>query len=264
MNSDHHWQEGDAPDPDNHFGYIYEMHHMPTGHRYIGRKQFWSSTGKRKHPLTDIRGTKWVAHHWKPSDWRTYVSSSKVVNEMMTNKDEWEFAIIQQLTCKRDMSYAEPAQMYRRGVGVKRLENGELLYLNKHIPDFHGAVSGNFLVVPEVGRGATRTKLADFGEAVLKEHGPGTYRIGYECPTCGSDRWRLRWRTQDNGSSAECSACNKAKATAHAAKLKATEGVHCKRKSPCTVCGGMAGHSSQGGKCINYYDKQHQLARKKR
>ena len=141
MNSDHHWQEGLEPDADKHFGFIYEMHHLPTGHLYIGRKQYWASSGAVKSRHTNIRTDKWKPHHWKPSDWRTYSSSSKTVKKMLGNILDWEFSIVQQCVCMQDLSYAEPWQMHDRGVGLTRMDDGSLLYLNKHIPDFHGAVS---------------------------------------------------------------------------------------------------------------------------
>ena len=143
MTSDHHWQEGLTPDPSSYFGFIYELHHMPTGLRYIGKKQFWASSGKSKRRDTNKAGD-WKEHHWKPSDWRTYASSSKHVKEMMTDKSEWEFCILSQQTCLRNLNYAEAQQMYYAGVGCLRDLDGELIYLNRKIPEFYGAVDENY------------------------------------------------------------------------------------------------------------------------
>jgi hypothetical protein len=146
VTSDHHWI-GLKPEPSAYFGFVYEMHHCPSGKKYIGRKNFWFSSGKAKVRPTNIRSKKWKSWHWVPSDWRWYRGSPTVNKQFIhedTHKDDWEHILLGQYVCARDLSYAEPQIMYRRGVGHLRDDDGELVYLNHTIPKFNGATTEYF------------------------------------------------------------------------------------------------------------------------
>jgi len=135
--SDHHWQEGREPDPDHHFGFVYEIGHLSTGRKYIGYKQYWFSSGKVKYRVKDIKSSKWNKLAWKPSDWRDYTSSSKDLNIAIAEfgKDDFEFKILGQYTNSRDMRYQEVRQLVLRDALTLVDSDGEYVYYNKSIPD---------------------------------------------------------------------------------------------------------------------------------
>ena len=63
---------------DNSFGFIYRITHIPSGIKYIGKKQFHSKT--RKPPLKGMKRKRLVI---KESDWRDYFSSSEEINRLL-------------------------------------------------------------------------------------------------------------------------------------------------------------------------------------
>jgi len=65
-------------DIDNSFGFIYQIEHLPSGIKYIGKKQFFSKT--RKPPLKGKKRKRLVV---KESDWRTYFSSSEEISRLL-------------------------------------------------------------------------------------------------------------------------------------------------------------------------------------
>ena len=132
----HHWI-GVAPDPSSFFGFVYEIHHLSTGKRYIGRKQYWFSSGKGKRAVKDKASPKWKQLLWKESDWRTYTSSSKDLNAAVKEygTDDFEFVILDQFTNSRDLAYAETITLAQRDALRIVDEDDEHVYYNKSIPD---------------------------------------------------------------------------------------------------------------------------------
>lgn len=63
---------------DTSFGFIYRITHLPSGLKYIGKKQLFSKT--RKPPL---KGKKRKRIIIKESDWRTYFSSSEEIQRLL-------------------------------------------------------------------------------------------------------------------------------------------------------------------------------------
>ena len=61
-----HWNHSFILTPDNSFGFIYYIENKLNGKKYIGKKQYFSYKAGKKH---------------KESDWKTYTSSSKYLNE---------------------------------------------------------------------------------------------------------------------------------------------------------------------------------------
>jgi hypothetical protein len=62
----------------NSFGFVYRITHLPSGLKYIGKKQFFSKN--RKPPLKGKKRKRIVI---KESDWRTYFSSSEELKKML-------------------------------------------------------------------------------------------------------------------------------------------------------------------------------------
>jgi len=63
---------------DNSFGFIYRITHLPSGIKYIGKKQLHSKT--RKPPLKGKKRKRLVI---KESDWREYFSSSEEIQRLL-------------------------------------------------------------------------------------------------------------------------------------------------------------------------------------
>ena len=81
-------------DPDNSFGFVYLIVNVLTGRRYIGKKQYHRySKGRRG----------------KVSDWKSYTSSSKLVNEdiKQLGKCNFHFEILAEFDTRSGLTYGE-------------------------------------------------------------------------------------------------------------------------------------------------------------
>ena len=58
--------------PKKTFGFIYEVHHIESGKKYIGKKQLMSNR-----TLPPLKGQKRKRKVVKESDWKTYYGSQK-------------------------------------------------------------------------------------------------------------------------------------------------------------------------------------------
>lgn len=111
------------------FGFIYLITHIPTGKRYLGRKQFYSSRTLKKGKkelaaMTDKRGSK-KKKVVKESDWRTYQSSNEFLK--MEPSGNLEKQIIHFCATEKQMSYYETKLLFQHEV----LESD--LWLNSNI-----------------------------------------------------------------------------------------------------------------------------------
>ena len=82
--------------PENAFGFIYEVTHLPTGRKYLGKKQLISVTrkalGKKELALlTDKRASKKKIVK-KESDWKTYYGSHPEIKQLIKEKKQSEFS----------------------------------------------------------------------------------------------------------------------------------------------------------------------------
>jgi hypothetical protein len=100
-----HWntsliiEEGDIP-----YGFIYKITCTPTGKKYIGKKQCKSVLKRRP-----LKGKKNKRHEVIETDWRTYTSSSRELNEdiLKYGKDSFKFEIIELCDSKFALAYRE-------------------------------------------------------------------------------------------------------------------------------------------------------------
>lgn len=109
-----HWvYEGDLPDLEDQFGFIYEITHVPTGKFYIGKKQMWT---KRK--LPPLKGKTRKRSKIVETDWRSYTSSSTQLNEDIDKlgKDQFEFRILRFYSSKSELAYYEAKLQFERDV----------------------------------------------------------------------------------------------------------------------------------------------------
>lgn len=86
------------------FGFIYEITNTVTNKKYIGKKQCQSRI-KRK----PLKGKKRNRIDFKESDWKTYTSSSKELNEEIEKygKDKFIFKILRTCDSKWALAYYE-------------------------------------------------------------------------------------------------------------------------------------------------------------
>jgi hypothetical protein len=102
----------DMPEPQP-FGFIYEVTHVPTGRKYLGKKQLISvqnkPLGKRElAELTDKRASK-KKKVIKESDWKTYYGSNPEIKQLIKDKKQSEFTreILMFVPSKKLLTYYE-------------------------------------------------------------------------------------------------------------------------------------------------------------
>jgi len=110
--------------PEGAFGFIYEIEHISSGKKYIGKKQLMSHR-----TLPPLKGQKRKRKVIKESDWKTYYGSQKEIKELVKeNKGEgFHREILQFCFTKKQLTYYELKWQFARGV----LESDE--YLNDNL-----------------------------------------------------------------------------------------------------------------------------------
>lgn len=102
----------DMPEPQP-FGFIYEVTHVPTGRKYLGKKQLISiqnkPLGKKElAALTDKRASK-KKQVIKESDWKTYYGSNPEIKSLIKEGKQLEFKreILMFVPTKKLLTYYE-------------------------------------------------------------------------------------------------------------------------------------------------------------
>ena len=108
--------------PENTFGFIYEVTHLPTGRKYLGKKQLISvrkkALGKKELALlTDRRAKKYKIVKTE-GDWKTYYGSNLEIKKLIKEGKESEFIreIIFFVPSKKLLTYYENKYLFERGV----------------------------------------------------------------------------------------------------------------------------------------------------
>jgi hypothetical protein len=108
--------------PSNTFGFIYEVIHLPTGRKYLGKKQLISKTkkalGKKELALiTDKRSKKYKIIE-KESDWKTYYGSHPEIKQLIKDGKSLEFVreILIFTPTKKLHTYYENKFLFKMGV----------------------------------------------------------------------------------------------------------------------------------------------------
>jgi len=98
-----HWIAPQEFAIDDYLGFIYKIT-SKSGHFYIGRKTFWSTITK-----PPLKGAKRKRKITKESEWRTYTSSSRELNELIVKQgiENFKFEILHLCTSKSELSYYE-------------------------------------------------------------------------------------------------------------------------------------------------------------
>lgn len=110
--------------PTDTFGFVYEVRHIPSGKKYIGKKQLMSNK-----TLPPLKGQKRKRKVTKESDWKNYYGSQKEIKKLVkeNKNEEFEREILQLCFTKKQLTYYELKWQFLRGV----LESED--YLNDNL-----------------------------------------------------------------------------------------------------------------------------------
>jgi hypothetical protein len=109
----------------DHFGFVYHIHCIPSGRSYIGRKYFWS-----------FRKKKGASRRSKSeSDWKKYYGSCPELKEDVKKfgKDKFKRTIISLHDTVGKTNYEETRQLFVNNVLTESLDNGEPRYYNSNV-----------------------------------------------------------------------------------------------------------------------------------
>ena len=105
---------------DDYVGYIYVTLHLPTGRKYIGKKNFFHTTNKKlgKKELAELpvaRGKKPTKKQVvKESDWKTYYGSAAEIK--ILPKDEMNRYVLKLCKNKKELTYWETKMLFQYNV----------------------------------------------------------------------------------------------------------------------------------------------------
>lgn len=124
-----HWYFPTTFDTTTAFGFVYRIINMSTGKSYIGKKNFWSRTTKR------VPGKKRKAVIIKESDWKTYTSSSREVNQdiLTLSKSMFQFHILSIHLTKQELDFAETKTQWQLDVLNSKFADGSKMFYNGRI-----------------------------------------------------------------------------------------------------------------------------------
>lgn len=98
--------------PKGTFGFIYQVTHIPTGKKYIGKKQVMSYR-----TLPPLKGGKKKRKVIKESDWKTYYGSQADVKSLVKEgKEKFTREILQYVPTKKLLTYYEAKWLFCKGV----------------------------------------------------------------------------------------------------------------------------------------------------
>jgi len=110
--------------PEGTFGFIYEVLHVPTGRKYLGKKVL-----EFNRTLPPLKGTKRKRKVVKESDWKTYYGSHQEIKGLIKEEKQEEFTreILQYVPTKKLLTYYECKYLFIKEV----LEGND--YINDNI-----------------------------------------------------------------------------------------------------------------------------------
>lgn len=126
--------------PENTFGFVYQITHLPTGKKYIGKKQLVYTQKKRigkkeKKRIKEekkLRGERAISPTFKyvkkESDWKVYVGSNDEIKQLLEEGSISDFKreILEFAHNKKQLSYLETKKLFTESV----LERDEFLNSN--------------------------------------------------------------------------------------------------------------------------------------
>ena len=126
--------------PENTFGFVYQITHLPTGKKYIGKKQLvytqkkriGKKERKRIKEEKKLRGERAISPTFKyvkkESDWKVYVGSNDEIKQLLEEGSISDFKreILEFAHNKKQLSYLETKKLFTESV----LEKAEFLNSN--------------------------------------------------------------------------------------------------------------------------------------
>lgn len=99
--------------PDDAVGFVYEVTHIPTNKKYIGKKIL-----SLKKKLPPLKGKKRVRRVTKESDWKTYYGSNEEIKKLIQENKQSEFKreILIFAKSKTQLTYLETKQQFIKEV----------------------------------------------------------------------------------------------------------------------------------------------------
>jgi len=120
--------------PESTFGFIYEVTHIPTGKKYLGRKQLISvqkkALGKKELILlTDRRSSKKKVVR-RETDWKTYYGSNLEIKKLIKEGKQLEFdrKILIFVSSKKLLTYYETKYLF-----INEVLEVDSIYFNDNI-----------------------------------------------------------------------------------------------------------------------------------
>tara|TARA_R110000737_G_scaffold185998_1_gene209118 strand:+ start:282 stop:704 length:423 start_codon:yes stop_codon:yes gene_type:complete len=91
--------------PEGVFGFVYEVHHVVSGKKYIGKKQIMSNR-----TLPPLKGERKKRKVTKESDWQNYYGSQIEVKQLVKEAEslqEFDRRILRYCFTKKELTYRE-------------------------------------------------------------------------------------------------------------------------------------------------------------
>ena len=110
--------------PEGTYGFIYEVTHISTGKKYLGKKVLYFNR-----TLPPLKGMKRKRKVVKESDWQTYYGSHEKIKSLLkeNKQDDFQREILEFAFNKKHLTYLETKYLFCNNV----LENEE--YINDNI-----------------------------------------------------------------------------------------------------------------------------------
>lgn len=125
-----HWTFFKPFDPEDWVGFVYRITHLDSGRAYIGKKFFWKTV---RRPVKNRKNRKRVT---KPSDWRSYVGSSRWLQSEIElyGKAGFKFEILSLHDSRATLAYREVELLVKLGALRAKLPDGSKAFYNGLIP----------------------------------------------------------------------------------------------------------------------------------
>lgn len=143
-----HWNHNFPLDPEDKFGFIYQITNKVTGKSYIGKKQYHF---RRKVQVPGKKRKKTVVFD---SDWRTYTGSCKPLNKDIKamGLENFECTILFECATLGHLTYSEANLQHKMNVLTEKLPDGTPAFYNGAIMGIKFIPAGDLSTVLELER----------------------------------------------------------------------------------------------------------------